>query len=124
MPSHLPVPIRQTPFSSITLANQRPPNELPTVQPQVLGGPNFPWLTPQSTVPLAAGQSPLYSVQQFRSSDFTVGGYFKGMLDFPIRQHLNLGIGFDVRMLPGKAFLRDGDYRKHVGLLLQIGGDF
>jgi hypothetical protein len=111
-------------LSSITLANQRPPNELPTVQPQVVGGPDFPWLTPQSTLPLAAGQSPLYSVQQFRSSDFSVGGYFKSMIDFPIRQHLNLGIGFDVRVLPGKAFLRDGDARKHIGLLLQIGGDF
>ena len=110
--------------ASIASSTIRPPNELPIVQPTVLGGPNFPWLTPQSTLPLAAGASPLYVVKEFRYTDFAVGGYFKFMLDFPIKQHLNLGIGLDVRLVPGQALLNTGDYRKQIGLLFQLGGDF
>lgn len=63
-------------------------------------------------------------IDQFKFSGFDVGGYIRAMMDFPITQYTNIGVGMEYRFIPTDVMMMDNDYRKHLGIVIGLTQEF
>ena len=78
---------------------------------------------PQPTFISAEGAL-VRSIEKFKYTDFCWGAYGRVVFDFPIRQKLNFGVGMDLRTSKTETFVRNDEWRKHFGLILQLTGEW
>jgi hypothetical protein len=110
------------------------------MSPSISAGLDVNWVTMKEQAPAAFPPPPIVrpdpqptfvpsdvtirSIEEFKYTDFCVGGYGRVLFDFPVRQKLNLGFGMDLRISKTDTFVRRDEYRKHFGLILQVTGEF
>ena len=78
---------------------------------------------PQPTFTTAEGAEVRF-IEKFKYTDFCWGAYGRVVFDFPIKQKLNIGFGMDMRASKTETFVRNDDWRKYFGLILQVTGEF
>lgn len=89
--------------------------------PNGMIGAAFDWTTVREIPPQGSN---LVFIDQFKFADFGVGGYLRGMMDFPITQHIYISVGMEYRFIPTDVMINDDDFRKHLGFVIGLNHEF
>ncbi|MFO0946146.1 MAG: hypothetical protein U1D30_09410 [Planctomycetota bacterium] len=89
--------------------------------PNGMIGAAFDWTSVREIQPQGAN---LVFVDKFKFAGFDVGGYVRGMMDFPITQHINISVGMEYRFIPTDIMIDDGEFRKHLGFVIGLNHEF